>query len=398
MVDLPALFVVTIFANGMSGALLIYAWFTNRRTPALALWAIGYFVATTGMTLMVARGTIGDLWSIDIANALVIAAYGIVWMGARSFNNRKTPILYVLVGPMTWLVVCQLEALHSSISGRVVVVSFLLFCYTLLTGFEFWRGDRKLSSCWPLIVVIGIHAVAFLSRILWPGWVLEMFAGPRLTLSVLAFVAFQLLFHTFCAAFLLAFLVKERRERDYKRASQVDPLTGVWNRRAFLDHASRQLSRAASNKLPLALVAFDLDQFKSINDSYGHSAGDRLLCSFCEVASKALRSGDLFGRIGGEEFACLLADVSGVDAAAVAERLRRRFANTEINCGSSRLHATVSAGIALTGQPPPDLEELMSVADRALYRAKELGRNRVELSKTIVVAHNPHDVSSLRLV
>jgi diguanylate cyclase (GGDEF)-like protein len=274
-------------------------------------------------------------------------------------------------------------------------VSLVLFCYTLLTGFEFWRGDRKLSSCWPLIVVIGINAVVFLTRILWPGWVLEIFAGPRLTPSILAFLSFQLLFHTFCAAFLLAFLVKERRERDYKRASLVDPLTGVWNRRAFLDYASRQLSRAASDKLPVALIAFDLDQFKSINDNYGHLAGDRLLRSFCEVASEALRSGDLFGRIGGEEFACLLADVSSMDAAAVAERLRSRFANTEINCGSSRLHATVSAGIALAGQPPPDLEALMSTADRALYRAKELGRNRVELSKAIVVARNPRDVSVL---
>jgi diguanylate cyclase (GGDEF)-like protein len=395
MVDLSLLFVVAIFANGMSGALLIYAWVTNRYTPALALWGISYFVATTGMALMVARGTIGDLWSIDIADALIIAAYGIVWMGARSFNNRKTPILYVLVGPATWLMVCQLEVLHSSMSARIVVVSFVLFCYTLLAGFEFWRGDRQLSSCWPLIIVIGIHAVVFLSRILWPDWVVERLAGRHITLSVLALVSFQLLFHTFCAAFLLAFLVKERRERDYKRASLVDPLTGVWNRRAFLDYASRQLSRTATDKLPVALIAFDLDQFKSINDSYGHLAGDRLLCSFCEVASKALRSGDLFGRIGGEEFACLLVDVSSMDATAVAERLRSRFASTEINCGSSRLHATVSAGIALAGQPPPDLEGLMSMADRALYRAKELGRNRVELSKAIVVARNSHDVSIL---
>jgi diguanylate cyclase (GGDEF)-like protein len=398
MVDLPTLFAVTIFANAMSGVLLIYAWFTNRHTPALALWAIGYLVATTGMTLIVARGTIGDFWSIDIANALVIAAYGIVWMGARSFNNRKTPVLYVLVGPATWLVVCQFEALHSSISARIVVVSFLLFCYTLLTGFEFWRGDRKLSSCWPLIVVIGIHAVVFLSRILWPGWVVERLTGRYITLSVFAFVSFELLFHTFCAAFLLAFLVKERREGGYKRASLVDPLTGVWNRRAFLDYASRQLSRAASDNLPVALIAFDLDQFKTINDSYGHLAGDRLLCSFCDVVSEALRSGDVFGRIGGEEFACLLADVSGVDAAAVAERLRCRFANTEINCGSSRLRATVSSGVALAGRPHPDLEALMSAADRALYRAKELGRNRVELSKTIFVARNARDVANPRAV
>jgi diguanylate cyclase (GGDEF)-like protein len=396
MVDLPTLFVVTIFANCVSGVLLIYAWFTNRYTPALALWAIGFFVASAGMALLVARGAISDLWSINIANALVIGAYGLIWMGARNFNNRKTPVAYVLIGPAIWLLVCQFEPVYSSQSARVVAVSFLLFCYTALTGFEFWRSNEKLSSCWPLIVIIGIHASVFLSRILWPGWMLAMLAGRRPPLSVLAFMSFELLFHTFCAAFLLAYLVKERRELGYKQASLVDPLTGVWNRRAFLEYASRHLSRAATDQVPMALIAFDLDRFKSINDTYGHSAGDRLLRSFCDVASESLRAGDVFGRIGGEEFACLLADVSPAGAVAIAERLRRQFANMEINFGSSRLHATVSSGVAIAGQPQPDLEALMSAADRALYRAKELGRNRVELAKKLIIARNPRDVSNSR--
>jgi diguanylate cyclase (GGDEF)-like protein len=107
-----------------------------------------------------------------------------------------------------------------------------------------------------------------------------------------------------------------------------------------------------------------------------------MLCSFCHVVTETLRPGDLFGRIGGEEFACLLSDVSPAEAVAIAERLRRRFADTEICSGSSLLRATVSSGVAIAGQLQPDLETLMSAADRALYRAKELGRNRVELEKT----------------
>jgi len=80
-------------------------------------------------------------------------------------------------------------------------------------------------------------------------------------------------------------------------------LTGIWNRRAFLEHASRHLSKAAIDKQAMALIAFDLDHFKFINDGYGHLAGDRMLCSFCNVTTDALRPGDLFGRIGGAEFA-----------------------------------------------------------------------------------------------
>jgi diguanylate cyclase (GGDEF)-like protein len=142
------------------------------------------------------------------------------------------------------------------------------------------------------------------------------------------------------------------------------------------------LRRAAIDKPPVALIAFDLDHFKFINDGYGHLTGDRMLCSFCNVMTDALRPGELFGRIGGEEFACLLVDVSLADAVTTAERLRCRFANIEIDSGSSRLRATVSAGVAMAVQPQPDLEPLMSAADRALYRAKALGRNRVELEKT----------------
>jgi diguanylate cyclase (GGDEF)-like protein len=381
--DLPTLSVTAIFATCISGVLLIFAWFTNRHTPALALWAIGYFVVCAGMALLVARGAISDLWSINIANALVIAAYGVIWAGARNFNSRKTPVAYVLVGPAIWLLVCQFDAVYSSLSARTVVVSLLLFCYTVLTGFEFWRTNEKLSSAWPLIVIIGIHASVFLSRVLWPGWMLAMLAGRRHTFPVLAFVNFEL-FHTFCSAFLLAYLVKERRELGYKRASLVDPLTGVWNRRAFLEYASQHLIRAAGDKLPVALIAFDLDQFKSINDRYGHLGGDQILRSFCNMVTEALRPGNLFGRIGGEEFACLLVNVSTADALAVAERLRGRFANMEIDSGSSQLRATVSSGVAVAVQPQSDLEALISAADRALYRAKELGRNRVELEKTIV--------------
>jgi diguanylate cyclase (GGDEF)-like protein len=380
MVDLPALVALAVSAKGISGALLIYAWVINRHTPALALWAIGFLVASAATALIFAD----DDWSIDIADALLIGAYGLLWMGARSFNNRKTPVAYLLVAPAAWILVRQLEAWHFPTSTRVVVVSSILLCCLVLTGFEFWRSNRSLTSRWPLIVIIGVQAAVLLSRILWPDWMVRSLTGRSPTISLTALILFVIPFHNVFAAFLLAFLAKERREEHYRRAALVNPLTGIWNRRAFIEYGSRHLSRAAIDKLTVALIAFDLDHFEFINDRYGHLAGDRMLCSFCNVVTEALRPGDLFGRIGGEEFACLLAEVSPADAVAIAERLRCRFANVEICSGSSLLRATVSSGVAMAGQPQPDLEALMSAADRALYRAKELGRNRVELEKTIV--------------
>jgi diguanylate cyclase (GGDEF)-like protein len=381
MVDLSTLIVVAVLAKGVSGVLLIYAWFSNRHTPALALWAIA-FLLSSAATALIAEERIDDFQLIDIADALLIGAYGLLWMGARSFNNRRTPVAFLLVAPAAWFLVRQLEAWHFSDAASIVFVSTILLCCLVLTGFEFWRCNRDLPSRWPLIAIIGADAGVVLSLIFWPDWMLRLLAGHGTAVAVL--ILFEILFQTFFVAFLLAFLVKERSEEHFRQASLVDPLTGIWNRRAFLEFASRRLNRAAIDKQAVALISFDLDHFKYINDRYGHLTGDRMLRSFCDVVTEALRPDDLFGRIGGEEFACLLVNVSTMDAVATAERLRCRFADTKIYSGSAPLRATVSSGVATAGRPPSDLETLMSAADRALYRAKDLGRNRVELEKTML--------------
>jgi diguanylate cyclase (GGDEF)-like protein len=382
MVDLPTLVAIAVSAKVISGVLLIYAWVTNRDTPALALWAIGFLLGAAATALIVIQERIGGVRPIDIADALLILAYGVMWMGARSFNNRKTRVIYLLIVPVVWFLVRRLEIWDFSDSTRIALVSSMLLCYLGLIGFEFWRSNRTLPSRRPLIVIIWVQAAVLLSRLLWPGWDLRAYTERSPAISSAEPIFFELLFQTVVGAFLLAFLMKERREEYHRRASFVDSLTGIWNRRAFLEYAPRRLSRAAIDKQAVALIAFDLDHFKFINDTYGHLGGDLTLCSFCKIVTDALRPNDLFARIGGEEFACLLVDVSPADAVAIAERVRCRFANLEIYSGQSLLRATVSSGLAMAGQLQPDLEALMSAADRALYRAKELGRNRVELEKT----------------
>src|SRR3974390_3103675 len=98
MVDLPTLLIVTVFATALSGALLVYTWLTNSHTHALMLWAIGYLMAGLAPALIFAHGEIADIWSMDFAAALVIMASGILWAGARQFDNRRTPLAYILTG------------------------------------------------------------------------------------------------------------------------------------------------------------------------------------------------------------------------------------------------------------------------------------------------------------
>ena len=138
--------------------------------------------------------------------------------------------------------------------------------------------------------------------------------------------------------------------------------------------------RARFAREPTALIMFDLDRFKSINDRYGHLAGDEVLIKFCRLATSSLRPNDLFGRIGGEEFACLLQVTGQRDALCLAERVRAAFEAVHHTIGDHRLGATVSVGVAIADDLSLDLDTLLKRADQALGRAKRAGRNCVEQS------------------
>ena len=178
----------------------------------------------------------------------------------------------------------------------------------------------------------------------------------------------------FFAALVIA-MTKERRELEQRNFALRDPMTGLLNRRAFLDHAVRHARRRRPGREQLGLLVLDLDHFKSINDRFGHDVGDRMLSQFADISRQCVRPGDLTFRMGGEEFCFLLPDVDADGARAVAERIRSRFAESAIDVSGVAVRATVSIGIAMADQPGFDLEVLLAGADAAAYEAKARGRN-----------------------
>jgi diguanylate cyclase (GGDEF)-like protein len=386
--DLVTIFVVTVFVTGICGLLLLYSWLLSRNTIALALWAAGYFIASIGTMLVVARDVIPTIWSIEIANALIAFAYGLVWSGARSFNDRRTPVSLILAGALVWLVACQVEAFYASPQARATLMAAVVVGYTVLCAFEFWRArDHGLKSRWPIIVFLLLHAAVYLTRTLQPG-LLPLANGAQGLSGGVAALAFEWMFVAVCAAFLFTHLARERIELRYKHASVIDPLTSVANRRAFIEDGARLLRRIGVEQRDAALLSFDLDRFKQINDTLGHHAGDQVLCAFCDVAVSALRPGDLFGRLGGEEFACLLPHITLPDALQVAERIRAQFVATPLDLGAGPHGTTVSIGVAMSTESDHDLARLMVAADRALYRAKAKGGNCVEPRQARFVRHD----------
>jgi len=171
---------------------------------------------------------------------------------------------------------------------------------------------------------------------------------------------------------------KELEERLRELATR-DALTTLFNRRHFLELAELQLERSERSGSPVSLCMFDADHFKAVNDQHGHSVGDEVLKAIARAAESATRGGDVLARIGGEEFAVLLPDADSAHATRIAERIRAAVHDLAANGDVlQRIRPTVSVGVA-TSSPGDDIEALMQRADAALYRAKQGGRNRVEL-------------------
>ena len=168
----------------------------------------------------------------------------------------------------------------------------------------------------------------------------------------------------------------EQANRKLEQLATTDDLTSLWNRRHFLRVLDIECLRAARSETPLAPAMLDLDHFKTVNDTYGHALGDRVLAEVAAVMKSDARATDVIARYGGEEFMILMPDTSADEALVAAERLRRRVADHLVSGGPKPVRITVSIGIsAAAGGPGAQAERLLRQADEALYAAKQAGRN-----------------------
>ncbi|MGB7648393.1 MAG: GGDEF domain-containing protein [Pseudomonas fluorescens] len=178
-----------------------------------------------------------------------------------------------------------------------------------------------------------------------------------------------------------AFRLTRQMERAHTistRAAQTDELTGLMNRRAFFEHAHLLYAQCRQHRQPLSALMLDMDHFKAINDTYGHQAGDQVLRQVGGVISASFRQADVYGRLGGEEFAVLLPNTTLETAQGIAEQLITAIAGL---ASEPVQGLTASLGVATTRSPDQDLHSLMNSADKALYRAKAMGRNQVVVAE-----------------
>jgi diguanylate cyclase (GGDEF)-like protein len=180
---------------------------------------------------------------------------------------------------------------------------------------------------------------------------------------------------------ILKFTFHDRLDESFQQkmydAALRDPLTKTFNKKYFIDTLNTEVSYARRHSTELTLVIFDLDHFKSVNDTHGHIAGDHVLIDMANLVQRMLRAEDVFARYGGEEFCIILRGISLHDAGVLAERLRSAIDGYAFRYGDTRLAVTISAGVAQFEPSQEDPLGLVEAADEALYAAKKAGRNRV---------------------
>ena len=179
-------------------------------------------------------------------------------------------------------------------------------------------------------------------------------------------------------------LAEQAAQSNIARLAMQDDLTGIANRRHFYRQAEAEFAHFHRSKQPLTLLMLDLDHFKRINDQYGHGVGDAVLIRFTQYVSTQIRQEDLLGRVGGEEFAILLRDATIDQAKTIGERIREGVAQLPIFGGDDADRFTVSIGIATAEDADASFDVLFGRADKALYLAKQDGRNRVAIAAPVV--------------
>jgi diguanylate cyclase (GGDEF)-like protein len=377
--DTSTLYLVATMVAAMLGAMLLF-FGKQENIPALKWWGTAYLLGAASVALWtLAGGTLGEMLSLAL-NAVGFIACGMVWNASRVFHGRKPNLPGLVLGAMAWIAAVMTLAQEAS-ATRLTIGAGIVAAYAALTATELWSERRRtMQKRWPAVAVPALHGFVLMLPILL-GDMLHphdtMFAG---SIWVTVF-AIELVLYAVGTVFVIFMLVSERAVTAHKNAASMDPLTGMFNRRGFAEATSRVIEREANAGRPVTVLIFDIDHFKSINDRFGHPAGDEILKLFSAIVVNALRLSDLSGRIGGEEFAALL-PCSLEDGVIAAERVREAFENSGIVVEDGPVDTTVSIGVA-GGPAGTELEVLLAAADTALYQAKRGGRNRVEAAEEL---------------
>ncbi|CAM5570171.1 diguanylate cyclase (GGDEF)-like protein [Aquamicrobium terrae] len=369
----------TLFlAAGISAAALAMTmlgmWFQNRMDRFLIGWMLGMVLLGSGVILY---STLPPKLTavVTLAFTLEIVGFVAVYAAARLFTGRhaqRSAIIALAIAvalPVGVPIAAGLDGLG------IAIYNILAAALLAVTALQYWSVRGEAPTC-----IVGVTVLYLLSASSFLACGMILFHDGRWVLDgrpdnwAEHFNAMMSIAGITGIGALSLGLNQARIARRHRLEAQTDPLTGLLNRRALFDSL-------ATDTLGLgdAVIAFDLDRFKSINDQYGHHTGDRVLCQFAQALRRSLRPGDLAARTGGEEFVLVMRAAPVTLATATTESIRAAFAASPLETPKGTITCTASAGIALSTSRGDDFENVLGRADTALYRAKNTGRDRIAI-------------------
>ena len=370
LLDVPTLSFVAVCITMLLGVFLIFAWLQQPEAHGLVWWGAAYLLGGSSMILWCAPSPLFASPRM-LPGALAFVGCGLIWNGVRRFHGRRLAPVGIYAGALAWIVLDQLPWFENGTIAYMALGAAIIACYTVAVAAEFWRERRKsLYSRSGAIMVTALHAAIFLLPLTLRVFLPNLFFVDWLTLFSLDTIVYAV-----GAAFIMLLMVKDHHVHFYRKQASTDHLTGLCNRGAFMEAAFKMQARQGKRGEPVTMLMFDLDHFKSVNDRFGHATGDGVLRLFAQSLRKSTRTSDIVGRLGGEEFAAMIAEPMET-VPRIAERIRASFEAAGAVVDAKVIRATVSIGAATSYAAVPDIDALLLRADAALYRAKNDGRNR----------------------
>lgn len=377
---LPTMF-VTIITISLTLAVLVGTVSGGKRREGLSSWAAALFCHALAYILFALRGSIPDLISIAVANVLLATALALFAEGLYQFHQRPPPRWLI------WLPVALIFVLFLILQDNLrlhLIAGGAIFAAQCILPLALMIDRHRETAGRGQYFLFG--GLTFISALFTARAVLA-FSGPAVTLSFFATnqtQSFLFLAAVTClilVAIGMVLMTKERSDERYRNLALHDELTGLDNRRAILRALEQQAALARRSRQPLTLLMMDIDHFKRVNDGFGHVEGDKVLRMVADTITARLRTQDLVGRFGGEEFLAILPATTAQGGFELAEALRKGVEATRIAARDGRsIEVNISIGVHEVGESSEEaLVDLINAADQALYRAKDNGRNRVEI-------------------
>ncbi|MGF6571462.1 diguanylate cyclase (GGDEF)-like protein [Paraburkholderia sp. GAS333] len=388
-VDLITLYLLAIGTLLASSAMTLWERRTHpARRKELSILSAAYATLAIGCAAAAFRHTLPGVTGAALSNLVIVTGYLLILHGAAALSGRQYragSIALVALLALTWAVAgTRGEAL---MWGYVSAIPIAIACG--MTALELSRNNalKRFQSRRIAAWVSGGHALFYAFRAFILPWLATQF-GPKIFSVASQITMYEGVLYSVVLPMTLLKLVREEAHEQLLLESQTDYLTGLGNRRRFFEEGTRVISDGGAAQ-SVSLLAFDLDHFKTINDRYGHETGDEVLKSFGQIARSVLGADAILARIGGEEFAALLPGQDSRRAKELGSAIVKRFAATVSHrIDGAGIQATVSIGLAQSGSEALTLGELLAAADQALYRAKSLGGNRLELAQTAAKSHS----------